>query len=61
MNKELLEVLKQVYRCEIKNLKEDEVDEDFLAGVGFGMRFMMKIVSDCVDNDFELVRRVYHD
>ena len=61
MDKELLKALNQVYNIEMENLKEDGVDEQFITGAGFGMKFMIKIVSDCVNGNADFVKEVYND
>lgn len=61
MEELFIEILKQVYKCEVENLKEDEVDETFLSGACFGMKFMMNIISDCLNGDSEMVKGVYSD
>lgn len=61
MEKELLEILKQVYKTEMKNLEEDEVNEEFLQGANFGMQFMIRITSDCLDGASEAVKEIYSD
>ena len=61
MNEALLEVLNRVYEVEMENLKEVEVDERFITGAGFGMKFMIRIVSDCLNGNVDAVKGVYND
>ena len=58
-DKIIIEILKEIIKAENINLMEDRVDPVFQQGANFGMKFITKIASDCLEGNAELLKEVY--